>query len=228
MNEIANKKETALELLLADYQYLGDSFWKNEETGETRVKFLITLVTAVMTALVTLVAKYIDVMTAGGKGCWFILIVIIFSLVFLFAIGFVTLRRIMKRNQVTDGYKKDMDKIRQRIKDNFDCQNVLSNYKPFSGKTENNEGESFQIRKVGGLTYTVAIINSFVLAALVGVIYTALWIGVSAVYPDISKMVFFIIGVFGLAIISLTAYLVGSKQCQYIEDEEIKNKKKLL
>lgn len=228
MNEIANKKEKALELLLADYQYLGDSFWKNEETGETRVKFLITLVTAVMTALVTLVAKYIDVMTVGGKGCWFILIVIIFSLIFLFAIGFVTLRRIMKRNKVTDGYKKDMDEIRKRIKDNFDCLNVLDNYKPFSGKTENKEGEIFQIRKVGGLAYTVAIINSFITAALVGVIYTALWMGVSEVYPDLSKILPFIIGVFGLAIISLTAYLVGSKQWQYIKNEEIKNKRKLL
>jgi hypothetical protein len=34
--------EIAKELLLAEYKYLGESFWKNEETGETRVKFFIT------------------------------------------------------------------------------------------------------------------------------------------------------------------------------------------
>ena len=33
--------------LLAEYQRLADSFWKNEEVGEKRVNFLITLVTAV-------------------------------------------------------------------------------------------------------------------------------------------------------------------------------------
>ncbi len=35
-----DKKSDAIDLLLAEHKYLGDSFWKNEESGETRVRFL--------------------------------------------------------------------------------------------------------------------------------------------------------------------------------------------
>jgi hypothetical protein len=34
-------------LLLAEYKRYAESFWKNEEVGEKRVSFFITLVTAV-------------------------------------------------------------------------------------------------------------------------------------------------------------------------------------
>jgi len=50
--------------LLAEHEHFGDSFWRNEETGEKRVNFLITLVTAVLAALVALASNH-GSLTAG-------------------------------------------------------------------------------------------------------------------------------------------------------------------
>jgi undecaprenyl pyrophosphate phosphatase UppP len=92
---------------LADYQYLCESFWRNEEIGETRVKFFITLVTAVLAALVAL-AKSKNESVSNDV----IILIAIFAIFALFTVGIVILFRIIKRNEVTDGYKKDMDEIR--------------------------------------------------------------------------------------------------------------------
>ena len=55
-----DKREISKEYLLAEYKHFSDSFWRNEEIGEKRVNFFITLVTAVMAAFVALITK-------GGK-----------------------------------------------------------------------------------------------------------------------------------------------------------------
>ena len=128
----ANKKN-AKDLLLADYKYLCDSFWKNETTGETRTRFFITLVTAVLAALAMLVKT--ENTGACNNLSGMAKFVIIFSLCALFAIGLVTLFRIVKRNEVTDGYKKDMDEIRERFKFHFAPSDVLKGYFPHRGSS---------------------------------------------------------------------------------------------
>jgi bis(5'-nucleosidyl)-tetraphosphatase len=157
-----NLKLPSKEFLLEEYKYLCDSFWKNEETGEKRVQFFITLVTAVLAALATLFPKAIE------KDCINdVLGIILFTLVALIIFGVITLLRIAKRNEVTDGYKKDLDEIRQRFKDFFDKSGVLSGYEPFKGSTK----DKYAIRKIGGLAHTVAAINSVILAAVAVVIF---------------------------------------------------------
>lgn len=155
-------KSPSKEFLLADYKYLCDSFWKNEETGEKRVQFFITLVTAVLAALATLFPKAIE------KNCMHdVLGIILFTLVALIIFGVITLLRIVKRNEVTDGYKKDLDEIRQRFKDFFDKSGALSGYEPFRGSTK----DKYPIRKIGGLAHTVAAINSVILAAVAVLVF---------------------------------------------------------
>jgi 8-oxo-dGTP pyrophosphatase MutT (NUDIX family) len=155
-----DKMSSAKEFLLADYKYLCDSFWKNEETGETRVRFFITLVTAVLAAVGALLANAIQ------KNEFDLVIPIcLFSLFALFLLGLVTLLRLLKRNKVTDGYKKDMDEIRQRFKEYFDEYGILSGYDPFGGV----EARDIQVRKIGGLAHTVSVINSLVIAAVAGI-----------------------------------------------------------
>jgi len=44
-------KDGVKDLLLKDYDYLSESFWKNEQVGETRVNFYIGFVTFVLGAL---------------------------------------------------------------------------------------------------------------------------------------------------------------------------------
>ena len=55
-----DQSEGAKELLLADFKYFADSFWKSEEVGEKRVTVFITLVTAVLAALTVLSPKDYD------------------------------------------------------------------------------------------------------------------------------------------------------------------------
>ena len=166
-NVTAENKNAAKELLLADYQYLCESFWRNEEIGETRVKFFITLVTAVLAALVTLVKSKGD--SVNGD---VMILISLFALFALLTIGIVTLFRIIKRNEVTDGYKKDMDEIRKRFKNRFNEHKVLSGYSPFRGPARDKKSEEEKIppRKFGGLAHTVAAINSLILTALIGIV----------------------------------------------------------
>jgi predicted membrane channel-forming protein YqfA (hemolysin III family) len=155
-------KSPSKEFLLAEYKYLCDAFWKNEETGEKRVQFFITLVTAVLAAIATLFVKALE------KDCVHDVVgIILFTLVALIIFGVITLLRILKRNEVTDGYKKDLDEIRQRFKDFFDQSGVLSAYEPFRRLTK----EEYPIRKLGGLAHTVAAMNSVILAAVTVVIF---------------------------------------------------------
>lgn len=79
--------ERSKEFLLAEYRYFTDSLWRNEEGGEKRVQFFITLVTAVLAGLVAVAkpqggevrAEAIYPMAAG-------------ALAALLVIGYVTLR----------------------------------------------------------------------------------------------------------------------------------------
>ena len=159
-------KDAATELLLADHRYLCESFWRNEETGETRVKFFITLVTAVLAALVTL-AKSAN--SAENNDA--IIMIASYTLLALLIVGLVTLFRIIKRNKVTDEYKRGIDEIRQRFKDYFDDKDALLGYSPLGEPVKDKilAKEKISIRKFGGLSHTVAAINSLILALLVGI-----------------------------------------------------------
>lgn len=151
-------KDDVKELLLEDYKYFQDSFWKNEETGETRVRFYITLVTAVLAAVATLLASDADAFSDAQ-----VLYITSTSLFALLLFGFITLLRIIKRNEVTDGYKKSMDEIRNRFKEFYDKEGILEGYSPF-GKSV----KVPKVRKLGGLSHTVAAINSVIAAILIG------------------------------------------------------------
>lgn len=156
-----DKKLYASKLLLAEHKYLGDSFWKNEESGETKVRFFISLVAAVLTAIGTLLT-----ITIQKEIYNFVIIpILIFALFSLLMFGIVTLLRILKRNEAADSYKKGMDEVRERFKKYFDESGVLSGYKPFGGPKNNK-----RIRKIGGLAHIVSVLNSLIIAALTCII----------------------------------------------------------
>lgn len=148
-----SRDDYCVQFLLEEYKYLVDSFWKNEETGEKRVHFFITLVTAVIAALVTLTTS-----DNAHLDREMIRLITIFSLFALLSFGIFTLLRMIRRNRVTDGYKAIIEKIRDRFRSLNSP--LLENYYPF--------GKNHQPRKLwrGGLAETVALINSLIVAAL--------------------------------------------------------------
>lgn len=43
-------------LLMAEYEHFSESFWRNEEVGEKRINFFVTLTTAIIAGIVALVS----------------------------------------------------------------------------------------------------------------------------------------------------------------------------
>jgi len=142
------------DFLLAEYKNLADSFWRNEETGERRVNFFITLVTAVIAALVALATKQNDALPPAD-----VRLIAVYALLALLAFGLTTLLRLMKRNWATDEYKRAMAQIRDQFKS---ADERLANYQPF--------GKKRRTLFAGGLVEIVAVINSLIVAALVALI----------------------------------------------------------
>ena len=163
-NSNPNDKELAKYILDEELKYFSEAFWKNEASGETRVQFLLTFVTAVISALVAL-ATAAKVGTPSGtelapwidmtKVAW----ISIFALGSLLLLGSFTFLRIVRRNCVTDEYKVASDYVRRCYKKLFASAD-FQDYKPFPKMPPGKP-------KLGGLAHLVASINGIILAALV-------------------------------------------------------------
>jgi 8-oxo-dGTP pyrophosphatase MutT (NUDIX family) len=157
-NDTNQLKEHAKELLLEEYRYYTDSFWKSEQTGETRVNWFIGIVTAAAGGLVGLTSAE---RRPHGESLRLIFVTGLFALL---AFGIITLFRVVKRNIASDTYKRATDVIREIFSDHFDGDHILLHYHPF-GKKKKGSGKGVA-RRLGGLTHTVLTINSLLVAGL--------------------------------------------------------------
>jgi len=143
-------------LLLAEYSHFSESFWKNEDVGEKRVDFFITLTTAIIAGVVALITsgqtKFSDAdvrqMATG-------------ALLGTFLFGVVTFLRILQRNRVTDEYKRIIEYLREQLRRR--ALNLFEYELPF-----------IRHKKLlrGGLAEMMAMMNSIIVAVI-----TALWYG---------------------------------------------------
>jgi ADP-ribose pyrophosphatase YjhB (NUDIX family) len=231
----------AKELLFQDFRYLSEAFWKYEQAGETRVNWFIGITTAVIGGLVTLTTQQY-----GRKGPQ-LRLVIIGGLLALFVFGLVTLFRLATRNKNTDMCKRGLDAIRQSIKDHFDPDGTLVNYYPIdlpelveSDLSEQVESRKTwwrawwsmctgislysnerQFRKFGGLSHSVAAINSVIWAGIVGVLVFRAPKVCDAPRACIENPVVIVVCSF------VTAVVAFALQDAYIRWREFKNKEEL-
>lgn len=158
----AQSCDEAKGLLLRDYDYLADSFWKSEQSGETRLNLFIGLVTLMVGIVVKLgLDEHVKREQFGQVAAG--------SLFGLFLLGVITFLRMLRRNEFTDECKCGLDAIRQRVKDHFDPNWVLTDYYPlaqhrFSAKSRNKAVQGSK-RIFGGLAHIVAVLNSLLLGA---------------------------------------------------------------
>lgn len=96
----------AKDLLIADLEHFGESLWKNEEVGEKRLSFFITVTTAVGGGLAALHARpgeaaqeLFRATARAGLGA-------------LLVLGLLAFLRMLHRNRVTDQYKETLASIR--------------------------------------------------------------------------------------------------------------------
>lgn len=129
---IKTREETmalARELYSNDHRYLSESFWKNEGLGDTRVNLYVGVITTALAGAAGAVQLMgINSMPAKAQ-------VFVFVCCALLPLGWVTLRRMIKRNIRTDEYKNNFDHLRQSIKDHSYGFGGLLNYHPFGPKT---------------------------------------------------------------------------------------------
>jgi ADP-ribose pyrophosphatase YjhB (NUDIX family) len=145
------------DLLLQDYRYCAESFWRNEQGGETRVNIFVGLLTLGLGTLIT-VGTTVDT------------VIVLTSLIALLVVGLATLSRMITRDEHTDEYKRGLDTIRQWFKDHLDPGGVLVQYYPVQipDKPDTHDRRMIEPRrKFGGLAHTVAVVNSLILAAIV-------------------------------------------------------------
>lgn len=148
------------EFLLAEYHNVADSFWKNEQTGETRVNWFLGIITASAAGLIGLASA--EHRPHGET----LRLIYLAALCALLCFGLVTLFRIIKRNEKTDGYKDDAKRIRELFRDHFDDAGILKDYRSFGPE----ESDKVLVRTFGGLAHTVSAINSLIVAGLAATI----------------------------------------------------------
>jgi heme exporter protein D len=134
------------DFLIADFQHWSESYWREEEVGERRVNFLVTLSTAVIAGLVALH----EVHGFGAGFFW----VAAGALLSLLTLGIVTLMRVLRRNEKVDGYIHAIRTYRRHFVSEPLLKKVLEEVPPP------------RTLATGGLALMVSCMNGLVLAAL--------------------------------------------------------------
>jgi len=184
------------ELLLKDYENRRDMLARNEQSGETRVNFLI--------GLITLAAGAMGALAKDGSQTGLLRALIPAVLVGLLAVGLAMLARMITRNRNTDEAKHQLDIIRQTLVDNFDPDGKLIHYDLFPGRGA--ATGRIRPRTFGGLAYTVAILNGLLCT---GIAAAFLWLAECA--SDLWVLVPTLVIVFAVAL---------AVQVRYVRQEE--------
>ncbi len=159
---------TALkELMLADLVRFEEAVWKNEEIGEKRFNFFMTLLTAAAAGLVALWATERANKEEFQKSLTLLTQYAAFTLLIF---GLVSYRRMVHRDKVTAEYKKTANGIRRTYRSVFGADSAaLVAYKlEFEIKNEEEASRSswrrrFKRIKQMGYTQTLAVMNGVLL-----------------------------------------------------------------
>jgi hypothetical protein len=159
-SEAAEDKTATREIFLKDLEIFEESIRKNEEIGEKRFEFFLTLVTAVAAGLIALWTsdrardpKDVQPLTEA-------------ALLALLAFGLISFWRMVHRDKVTVEYKRTTHDIRRRYRAAFP---EVADYKlEHELKAEDREGLSdwekrgSRIKQMG-FTQTLAVVNGLLL-----------------------------------------------------------------
>lgn len=140
------------DLLIADLEHFGESLWRNEEVGEKRFSFFVTLVTAVIGAMVALTTSDNQLSPEAMRN----IEGAILSALLIF--GLLTYLRMIQRNHVTDEYHRTLTYIREQFLSL--CSELGSYEVPKRKKTW------WSTWLKGGYAESVGVMNSILLGAL--------------------------------------------------------------
>jgi len=179
--EIKKEDNGYISFLLEEYRYFSDWFKRSEETGEKRLNFFITLVTAIIAVIMTFITsttEFPEILSTFTP-------IIISLLLSLLVLGMLTFGRIIKRNKTSDGYKKDIDRIRSFFKAKY--KEELQDYEFY---------HEIKGRKIltGGVADVIISMNSILFAITV--------LFITFTFTLLLRILLFILSFFGIFIIS--------------------------
>ena len=157
------------ELLLADLAHFEESIWRNEEIGEKRFTFFVTLATFIGGGLVAMWTA--DTPALASEQMHSITTAACLSLL---VFGLLSFYRMMHRDQVTAEYKRTTEYIRGKYKMVFAEDGLgLTDYElPLDRLRRNRErlGDlAIRVRRIrqAGYTPTLGALNGVLLSALI-------------------------------------------------------------
>jgi len=158
LRDVPPGSEATKDLLFADLEYFGECEWRNEEVGEKRFNFFITLVTAIEGGLGALASQKItDANQMATIVAW--------ANVGLLLFGMMTYLRMRHRDAVTDEYRETRKHIQETYRKIFnDADRLLVGYHVPVGLAELKWKEPWKRLSQGGYMYTTAVVNGVVLA----------------------------------------------------------------
>lgn len=141
-------------LLLAEYLHFSDGLFKNEEIGERRIEFFVTIATAVLAGVALLLTS--DRLRVGEESVRKIALAALLGLLLL---GIVTFSRILQRDKVTAEYKRIQRYLREELRkrsasmEEYDIPFASARHKLLRG----------------GLAVTAAGLNSLIVAFFIAI-----------------------------------------------------------
>jgi len=154
------------EFMLREHAHVAESLLANEEGGEKRVAFFVTLCGAVGTGLGFILSR-------GGFGLperWLVTL----TLVVLLMLGYVTFLRVIVRNAASDRYKNQLARIRVYFLSGENDSRIRHlPFHPFfvtqrnRDKTKKTNGTQWSFLGKGGWAETVALVEVLLGGALV-------------------------------------------------------------
>lgn len=155
------------QLMVAEFNHIGESLLRNEESGEKRLTFFLTFAGAVGTAVGFLAGK-------AGPLLDYSSVLIVVLLVLLLLLGFSTFLRLVVRNAASDLYKRRLSRIRQYFLQGVDDpRRCFMAFAPFEYVWR--APSSWKNFGSGGWLATMALVEA-ILAGTLGVFATA-WLG---------------------------------------------------
>lgn len=155
---MSDNRDSLKDLLLEDYRYRAEALRRSEQAGETRVNIFMGLVSVVAASLVALSNAQ------HGPDPSALRLIIECVTILLTLVGWLTLMRLLIRNDHTDECKRDLDRIRQVFKEQFDRDGRLVDYSPVGASKLSSNVSS---RRFGGLAHLMAGLNSLLVGVVV-------------------------------------------------------------
>lgn len=155
------------DLLLAEYAHAADSLLRNEEDGERRVRFFLSLAGAAGGIVVLVRGDGSTVTRADVVDP----VLVVFAAL-LVAIGYVTFVRVVERNLASEGYKRGLNRIRRAFAPSAQDPSVVHlAFDPYGSICR--RPPSWRSIGRGGWLETVALVEAVLLGGLAALVVPA-------------------------------------------------------